>query len=149
MRFIVTGGAGFIGSAMVRRLIARGDEVLNIDKLTYAGDLRSVAECQGRSNYRFLHADIADGAAIAAAFRDFSPDRLIHLAAESHVDRSIDGPAAFLHTNVFGTFTLLEAAVAFWRKGAGDFNVSGPATCVTPGEWEYRDVEPRAFLYRS
>ena len=121
MRFIVTGGAGFIGSALVRRLVGEGHQVLNIDLLTYAGDLRSVSACEGQSNYQFLQADIADNSAMIAAIGDFAPHRLIHLAAESHVDRSIDGAAAFVKTNTLGTFTLLEATLNFWSRAKPDF----------------------------
>jgi dTDP-glucose 4,6-dehydratase len=110
MKVIVTGGAGFIGSNLVRLLVSRGHEVLNIDKLTYAGNLASLADIEGLPNYRFLHADICDAAAMQAAFAEFQPDGLMHLAAESHVDRSIDGPGAFIQTNILGTYTLLEAA---------------------------------------
>jgi len=116
MRVIVTGGAGFIGSAVVRRLVARGDHVLNIDKLTYAGDLRSVAECASRPNYRFAQADVCNREAMADAFEEFRPELVLHLAAESHVDRSIDEPGAFLSTNVMGTFALLETAAAYVRQ---------------------------------
>lgn len=120
-RVIVTGGAGFIGSAVVRLLVREGIEVLNIDKLTYAGNLSSVAEVSDQPNYHFLHADICDGPTMAKAFADFRPDGVLHLAAESHVDRSIDGPGLFLQTNVMGTYTLLEAARAYWNT------LSGPA----------------------
>jgi dTDP-glucose 4,6-dehydratase len=110
MKVIVTGGAGFIGSNLVRLLMSRGHEVLNIDKLTYAGNLASLADIEGLPNYRFLHADICDAAAMQAAFAEFQPDGVMHLAAESHVDRSIDGPGPFIQTNILGSYTLLEAA---------------------------------------
>jgi dTDP-glucose 4,6-dehydratase len=115
MRVIVTGGAGFIGSTLVRHLVLKqGYEVLNVDALTYAGNLASLAPVEGKANYRFLHANICDRGAIERAVGDFAPDRIVHLAAESHVDRSITGAADFVQTNVIGTFTLLEAARGYW-----------------------------------
>lgn len=117
MRVIVTGGAGFIGSALVRYLVLeKGYEVLTIDALTYAGCKESLRAVQDRPNHRFLKADIRDGAAMAEAIDTFRPDRIMHLAAESHVDRSITGAADFIQTNVVGTFVLLEAARAFWNR---------------------------------
>ena len=115
MRVIVTGGAGFIGSALVRHLVLeQGYEVLNVDALTYAGYLPSLKAVDGKSNYRFVHANICDRAAMERAVADFRPDRIMHLAAESHVDRSITGAADFIQTNVIGTFTLLETARGYW-----------------------------------
>ena len=115
MRVIVTGGAGFIGSALVRYLVLEKHyQVLSIDKLTYAGNLQSLREVEGQTNYAFLQADICDASAMAGAFQFFRPDRIMHLAAESHVDRSITGAEDFLRTNVMGTFTLLEAARAYY-----------------------------------
>lgn len=116
MRILVTGGAGFIGSAVVRRIIQETpDRVLVFDKLTYAGNLASLAPVARDARYRFLKGDICDAAAVKAALSDFEPDIIMHLAAESHVDRSIDGPAAFIQTNVVGTFVLLQTALAYWR----------------------------------
>ncbi len=115
MRVLVTGGAGFIGSALVRHLVLdKGYEVLNVDALTYAGNLASLRAVENESNYRLLHADICDRGAMNQAVADFKPERIMHLAAESHVDRSITGAAAFIQTNVIGTFTLLEAARQYW-----------------------------------
>lgn len=115
MRILVTGGAGFIGSALVRYLVGEvGADVLTVDKLTYAGNLASLKAIENAPNHRFLKADICDGSAMRAAFSDFRPDRVMHLAAESHVDRSITGAADFIQTNVLGTFQLLEAARAYW-----------------------------------
>ncbi len=115
MRVIVTGGAGFIGSAVCRYLVGeKGFDVLNIDKLTYAANLQSLEPVAARPGYRFLKADICDGAAMAAAFEGFQPDAVMHLAAESHVDRSITGAGAFVATNVVGTYVLLEAARRYW-----------------------------------
>jgi dTDP-glucose 4,6-dehydratase len=116
MRILVTGGAGFIGSALVRHLIAAtAHEVVNVDKLTYAGTLTSLDAVADDSRYTFVRADICDGPEIALLFARHDPDIIVHLAAESHVDRSIDGPDAFLRTNVVGTFTLLSAALDHWR----------------------------------
>ena len=122
MRVLVTGGAGFIGSALVRYLVLdKGYKVLTVDKLTYAGNLQSLKSVMGRDNHRFARADICDAAAMAEAFQDFKPDRVMHLAAESHVDRSIMGAEEFLRTNVMGTFTLLEASRAYFNGlSAGD-----------------------------
>lgn len=115
-RCIVTGGAGFIGSELARRLIKdTGATVLVIDKLTYAGNLESLKEISSSDRYSFLKADICDQAAMDAAFAEFRPDTIFHLAAESHVDRSIDGPGEFIRTNVTGTATLLAAALNYWR----------------------------------
>lgn len=115
MKLLVTGGAGFIGSAVVRLAIARGYEVVNFDALTYAGNPANVASVADDPRYTFAHADIRDRAAVDACLSAHKPDAILHLAAESHVDRSIDGPAAFMETNVTGTMVLLEAARAYWQ----------------------------------
>jgi dTDP-glucose 4,6-dehydratase len=120
MKILITGGAGFIGSALVRYLIGRtAHKVLVVDKLTYAGNLASLAPVQNHPRYRFSRADICDRAAIASLLSSFDPDAIMHLAAESHVDRSIDGPADFINTNVVGTYVLLEAALAHWDRLKG------------------------------
>jgi len=115
MKIFVTGGAGFIGSNLVRHLLSQGHEVLNYDRLTYAGNLESLADLADNPRLRFRQADIVDEAAVRSALGDFQPDGLMHLAAESHVDRSIDGPGEFIRTNVTGTFALLQAARGYWE----------------------------------
>ncbi|WP_315286403.1 dTDP-glucose 4,6-dehydratase [Ectopseudomonas oleovorans] len=129
MRILVTGGAGFIGSALIRHLIQNtGHQVLNLDKLTYAGNLESLAPVDDNPRYRFVQADIADSPVVAQTLAEFQPDAIMHLAAESHVDRSIDGPAAFIQTNIVGTYSLLESTRAYWlglsaeRKAAFRFH---------------------------
>lgn len=114
MKLLVTGGAGFIGSAVVRLAIARGHRVVNLDALTYAANLANVASVADDPAYAFVKADIRDRDALDHAFARHRPDAVMHLAAESHVDRSIDGPATFMQTNIMGSFTLLEAARAYW-----------------------------------
>lgn len=116
MRILVTGGAGFIGSAVIRRVIsASNDEVINVDKLTYAGNLDSLAPVSSDKRYHFEKVDVCDAAAVQRIFDQYRPDAVMHLAAESHVDRSIDGPAAFIQTNIVGTYTMLEAARRYWN----------------------------------
>jgi dTDP-glucose 4,6-dehydratase len=138
MKILVTGGAGFIGSALVRYLIAHTNhDVLVVDKLTYAGNLASLATVQGHSRYHFSRCDICDRTAIADIFSSFDPDAVMHLAAESHVDRSIDGPAEFVNTNIVGTYVLLEAALDHWRRlsaRAKDFRFLHVSTDEVYGE---------------
>lgn len=121
MRILITGGCGFIGSAVIRRLIGHSShEVVNIDKMTYAASEDALETAYADPRHRLIRADIADPAAMAEVFESFAPDAVMHLAAESHVDRSIDGPGEFIHTNVVGTFTMLEAARHYWQKLAGE-----------------------------
>jgi dTDP-glucose 4,6-dehydratase len=115
--FLITGGAGFIGSAVIRELINRSDHrVINLDKLTYAGNLESLVSVSDSDRYQLIQADIADADAMDAVFAEHNPDVVMHLAAESHVDRSIEGPAEFIQTNIVGTYVLLEAARKYWQN---------------------------------
>ncbi|HEX7822382.1 MAG TPA: dTDP-glucose 4,6-dehydratase [Sphingobium sp.] len=121
MRILVTGGAGFIGSALIRHLVNdSGHEVLNLDKLTYAGVLSSLEPIDQNPRYRFVQGDIGDAELVAGLLADFQPQVIAHLAAESHVDRSIDGPGEFIQTNIVGTYTLLQQALGYWQGLEGD-----------------------------
>lgn len=135
-RVLVTGGAGFIGSAVCRYLVKEKQvSVLNIDKLTYAGVPESLQEIEDSPLYRFEKVDICDKPAVEAQFADFQPDAVMHLAAESHVDRSIDGPAAFIETNIVGTYTMLECARQYWNDLPQD---SSNSKLQTPNRAEFR-----------
>ncbi|MDG1668458.1 MAG: dTDP-glucose 4,6-dehydratase [Opitutae bacterium] len=117
MKILVTGGSGFIGSNLVRLLVEeKGESVINLDKLTYAGNAESLADLEGNPNYTFEQVDLCDAAALHAVFTKHKPDTVMHLAAESHVDRSIDGPGEFIQTNIVGTFNLLQASLDYWRS---------------------------------
>jgi dTDP-glucose 4,6-dehydratase len=120
MNILVTGGSGFIGSNLVRLLVEeKGESVINLDKLTYAGNAESLADLEGNPNYTFEQVDLCDAAALSEVFAKYQPDAVMHLAAESHVDRSIDGPGEFIQTNSLGTFNLLQAALGDWRSLPG------------------------------
>jgi dTDP-glucose 4,6-dehydratase len=130
MKILVTGGSGFIGSNLVRLLAEeKGESVINLDKLSYAGNAESLADLEGNPNYTFEHVDLCDAAALNAVFTKHQPDAVMHLAAESHVDRSIDGPGEFIQTNIVGTFNLLQAALAYWKglPSASELSGSGQA----------------------
>src|SRR5579864_6476996 len=116
MTALVTGGAGFIGSALVRALVRDGERVVTVDKLTYAGNLDNLKPVANSPNHIFIQADICDRAAMAEVMEKHRPDAIYHLAAETHVDRSIDAPSRFIETNVLGTATLLDIALSHWRK---------------------------------
>ncbi|WP_108860602.1 dTDP-glucose 4,6-dehydratase [Ruegeria sp. Alg231-54] len=148
MKLLLTGGAGFIGSAVVRRAIAQGHSVINVDSLTYAACLDNVATVADADGYAFEHADIRDPSAMKSVLKKHKPDAIMHLAAESHVDRSIDGPAAFIDTNVTGTYVLLEAARAYWTdagkpSGFRFHHISTDEVFGTLGETGYFTEESR------
>lgn len=141
---LVTGGAGFIGSALIRYIInSTGDRVVNVDKLTYAGNLESLDSVKSDPRYIFEQADICDRAKVDRLFREYQPDAVIHLAAESHVDRSIDGAGAFIETNIVGTYILLEAAHQYWRQQEGqvrsNFRFHHVSTDEVYGDLELHD----------
>ena len=139
MKIIVTGGAGFIGSAVIRELIDNTNhEVLNIDKLTYAGNLASLKEIETNDRYSFIKADICNSDEVEKVFKEFEPDAVMHLAAESHVDRSIDGPAQFIQTNIIGTYNLLEISRVY-AKDKPDFRFHHISTDEVYGDLELDD----------
>jgi len=141
MKIIVTGGAGFIGSAVVRRAVSSGFSVVNVDCLTYAANLKSLASVENSPNYVFEKANICDGDAMANILSTHQPDAILHLAAESHVDRSIDGPDAFIQTNIVGTYTLLDAARKYWNSLSGERKSSFRFHHVSTDE-VYGDLHP-------
>ena len=147
MKVIVTGGAGFIGSALVRHLVnVRGDEVLTLDKLTYAGNPANLAAVAGHPNHRLEIVDVGDAQRVRPLILDFAPDALMHLAAESHVDRSIDGSAPFIHTNILGTYNLLEIAREYCASRSGEFRFLHVSTDEVYGalgpEGAFTEVSP-------
>ncbi|MEQ1411252.1 dTDP-glucose 4,6-dehydratase [Acinetobacter indicus] len=149
MKILVTGGAGFIGSAVIRHIIQNtNNQVLNIDKLTYAGNLESLKEIDQHSNYEFKQIDICDTEQITAAIDAFQPHAIMHLAAESHVDRSIDGPAAFIQTNIVGTYTLLEAARKYWMGLDAEAQQNFRFHHISTDE-VYGDLEGTTDLFRE
>lgn len=147
MKILVTGGAGFIGSAVVRHIINdTQDSVVNLDKLTYAGNLESLTSVAGSERYAFEQVDICDRAALDRVFAVHQPDAVMHLAAESHVDRSIDGPAAFIETNIVGTYNLLEATRSYWNTMDGEHKAAFRFHHISTDE-VYGDLEGTDDLF--
>ena len=152
MKLLVTGGAGFIGSAVIRHIIRNtNDEVVNLDKLTYAGNLESLAEISHNVRYAFEQVDICDRSEVDRVLRQHRPDVIMHLAAESHVDRSIDGPAEFIETNILGTYNLLEASRQYWQNLEGekkaDFRFHHISTDEVYGDLPHPNETPSAEKY--
>ena len=147
MKLLLTGGAGFIGSALIRHMIANtGDSIVNVDKLTYAGNLQSLSAISESDRYAFEKVDICDRAELERVFREHRPDAVMHLAAESHVDRSIDGPAPFIETNIVGTYNVLEVARAYWQELGDDAKAAFRMHHISTDE-VYGDLEdPGAFF---
>lgn len=150
-RILVTGGAGFIGSAVVRHLINNSaHSVINVDKLTYAGNLESLSSVAANARYHFEQVDICDAAEIKRVLQQHQPDIIMHLAAESHVDRSIDGPGEFIHTNIVGTYTLLEQARAYWLQLSAEkkqvFRFHHISTDEVYGDLPHPDEQPQGIL---
>ncbi len=147
---LVTGGAGFIGSAVVREIIQHtADRVVVVDKLTYAGNLMSLAPVAQDARFTFEQVDICDRGELDRIFRQHQPDTVMHLAAESHVDRSIDGPAAFIETNILGTYTLLEAARSWWNTPGHGEKIGVPFSPYLDRRSVWRSARQRGFLYRD
>lgn len=147
MRILLTGGAGFIGSAVIRHALANtSHEIVNLDKLTYAGNLESLSTLHGSPHYQLYRVDICDAPALDNVFNDFKPTSVMHLAAESHVDRSIDGPAEFIQTNMVGTYTLLEAARRYWNGLTGDAKAAFRFHHISTDE-VYGDLEGTEDLF--
>jgi dTDP-glucose 4,6-dehydratase len=147
MKILVTGGAGFIGSAVIRHIINNtNDSVVNVDKLTYAGNLESLIEESDSERYTFFQTDICDRANLDKIFNECQPDIVMHLAAESHVDRSIDGPAEFIETNIIGTYTILEAGKAYWNSLSGDKKITFRFHHISTDE-VYGDLEGPEDLF--
>lgn len=147
MKILVTGGAGFIGSAVIRHIINNTkDSVINVDKLTYAGNLESLKEVEQSERYSFEHVDICERTELDRVFAEHQPDVVMHLAAESHVDRSIDGPAAFIETNIIGTYSMLESARQYWNQLDGDRKASFRFHHISTDE-VYGDLEGTDDLF--
>ena len=147
MKILVTGGAGFIGSAVVRHIINNtNDAIINVDKLTYAGNLESLNSVCENNRYTFIQADICDAKLITDIFKQHQPDAIMHLAAESHVDRSIDGPSEFIQTNIIGTYSLLEAARQYWNKLSTDKKATFRFHHISTDE-VYGDLESTTDLF--
>ncbi|MBE94410.1 dTDP-glucose 4,6-dehydratase [Marinobacter sp.] len=147
MKLLITGGAGFIGSAVIRHIINNtADNVVNLDKLTYAGNLESLAEVSDSERYAFEQVDICNRTAVDRVLAEHGPDAIMHLAAESHVDRSIDGPAAFIETNIVGTYTLLEAARQYWQSLDGQRRTNFRFHHISTDE-VYGDLESSVDLF--
>ncbi|TAM24832.1 MAG: dTDP-glucose 4,6-dehydratase [Candidimonas sp.] len=147
MKILITGGAGFIGSALIRHIISNTqDSVVNVDKLTYAGNLESLTAVANNPRYTFEHIDICNSRELDRVFRQHRPDAVMHLAAESHVDRSIDGPAEFIHTNIVGTYTLLQAARSYWQDLEGAHKAAFRFHHISTDE-VFGDLEDPAALF--
>ncbi|QKD70352.1 dTDP-glucose 4,6-dehydratase [Proteus terrae] len=147
MKILVTGGAGFIGSAVVRHIINNtNDAIINVDKLTYAGNLESLNSVCENNRYTFIQADICDAKLITDIFKQHQPDAIMHLAAESHVDRSIDGPSEFIQTNIIGTYTLLEAVRQYWNQLPTDKKAAFRFHHISTDE-VYGDLESTTDLF--
>ena len=148
MKFLITGGAGFIGSAVIKNIINNtSDSVLNLDKLTYAGNLESLADVSGSRRYEFVRGDVCDKALLSNIFARFKPDIVMHLAAESHVDRSIDGPGEFIQTNIVGTYALLEEARNYLEFQGSVYTIMSSKMKNFQVHWNQEVIHEEKFFF--